>query len=477
MNKNDLFDIRSIGDYITDGIFICDKDGIIQYVNQSNEHISGILRDECIGKHISTFTNDPNNKIQNTVVQELLENSKKYISSPNSPQQKNEILELGSPIFSDNGKLLGAIVIDHDISLLLHMESTISSSKEQISSLEDLNFQKEQIINLLNRTSSSGNRITNWNSRAMMDLSQSLLTAARTDVTILLLGETGVGKEVFAQEILEHSSRRDQPMIKINCAAIPSELIESELFGYTKGAFTGANRKGKPGAFELANHGTLLLDEIGELPLNAQTKLLRAIQEREITRIGASQPTKVDFRLIAATNQNLEEKVRRGEFRADLYYRLNVIPIRIPSLKERPEDIPLLMEHFRNKFNRKYKKSIRFTDDIFTNLSRYEWPGNIREMENIIERWCVLYPDGSVLKWSDIHPEFQISKFQEGFEGYSMSELIENYERKIITWGIQKYGTMRKMAEAMDVHYSTISKMCKRLHLNVKDIPAVKEKS
>ena len=461
-----IFDIRKIGDLFSDGIFICDKNGIIQYVNRKNEAISGICRKDCIGKHINEFVGSGKG-IENTIAQKLLTNAKTYLSQPAAKDPNMKILEYGSPIFSETGEVIGAVIVDHDVTRLTELSEMLHLSESQISSLEQLNELNAQMISHLSK---SGNKhiITKWESPVMKELSHSVLAAAATDVTILLQGETGVGKEIFAREIVQNSLRKNQPFIKVNCSAIPANLIESELFGYEKGAFTGASTKGRIGAFELANHGTLFLDEIGEIPLESQPKLLRAIQEREITRIGSSTPVKIDIRLIAATNRNLQKEVQEGNFRADLYYRLNVVPILIPPLRERAEDIPILIRYFLQKLNRKYKKNIYFEREALSNLMKYTWPGNIREMENMIERWCVLYPKNSVICWSDIYTEFDIPGGKNEFDGHTMAELMESYQRKIIVWGLHKYGSLRKTANAMNIHYSTLSKMCKRLDISIK---------
>ena len=213
---------------------------------------------------------------------------------------------------------------------------------------------------------------------------------APVETTVLLTGETGTGKELIARAIHDASPRKDRPLIKINCGAIPQGIVESELFGHEKGAFTGALQR-RIGRFELADKGTLFMDEVGELPLDTQVKLLRVLQEQEFERVGSTKPMRVDVRLVAATNRDVEKEVAEGRFRADLFYRLNVFPIRIPPLRERPGDIPLLVEYFLKQFQRKFGKPLRgVTPDALEQLERYSWPGNIRELQNVLERACVL---------------------------------------------------------------------------------------
>ena len=224
---------------------------------------------------------------------------------------------------------------------------------------------------------------------------------ADTPSTVLITGESGTGKELVAKALHEQSSRKDKPFIKINCAAIPKTLMESELFGYEKGAFTGATSS-KPGRFELADGGTLFLDEIGEIPVEMQVKLLRAIQESEFERVGGIKTLKVDVRLITATNRDLEQEIQRGNFREDLYYRLNVVPLQIPPLRERTGDIPLLVEHFIKKFNERLKKNITgIDDDALAALEAHGWPGNIRELENVLER-TILFCKGERIERADL---------------------------------------------------------------------------
>jgi two-component system, NtrC family, response regulator AtoC len=241
-------------------------------------------------------------------------------------------------------------------------------------------------------------------SPSILDLYAVLDRVADTPTTVLITGESGTGKELVARALHESSSRRDKAFIKVNCAAIPKDLMESELFGYERGAFTGAVGS-KPGRFELASGGTLFLDELGSIPVEMQVKLLRALQESEFERVGGVRTIRVDVRLIAATNSDLKKEIAQGSFREDLYYRLNVVPIRLPSLRERASDIPLLVMHFIRKFNTRLKKEIDGVEPAaLGRLTAYPWPGNIRELENVIER-AVLFCDGHELHLSDLPPE------------------------------------------------------------------------
>ncbi|MGO9837073.1 MAG: sigma-54-dependent transcriptional regulator [Polyangiaceae bacterium] len=243
-------------------------------------------------------------------------------------------------------------------------------------------------------------------SPSITDLYAILERVADTPTTVLITGESGTGKELVARALHEHSSRKGKPFIKVNCAAIPKELIESELFGYERGAFTGAVTS-KPGRFELANGGTLFLDEIGEIPIEMQVKLLRALQESEFERVGGIKTIRVDVRLVAATNRELKKLIVAGSFREDLFYRLNVVPIHLPALRERTSDIPLLVEHFLARFNERLRKKVEGVEaDATEQLTEYPWPGNIRELENVVER-AVLFCDTQKVRATDLPPEIR----------------------------------------------------------------------
>jgi len=267
----------------------------------------------------------------------------------------------------------------------------------------------------------------------MQEVFKTALKAAKSKATILLMGESGTGKELIARAIHFESDRAKGPFIAINCAAIPENLLEAELFGYEKGAFTGA-LVSKPGKFELANGGTIFLDEIGDMSLALQAKLLRVIQEKVFERVGGTKPIKVDVRIIAATNKNLEEMVRQNTFREDLYYRLNVIPIFLPPLRERREDIPLLIDHFLKKFNEEYGKNLGISEDAVRALINYSWPGNVRELENTIERLVVL-TEGTEITFEDLpfyikrHKKSKL-EFLKGIQ--SLPAQIEHLEKKAI---------------------------------------------
>ncbi|MGE4504982.1 MAG: sigma 54-interacting transcriptional regulator [Desulfovibrionaceae bacterium] len=291
---------------------------------------------------------------------------------------------------------------------------------------------------------------------------------APSRATALLRGESGTGKELLAEAIHASSPRADKPLIKLNCAALPSELVESELFGYQKGAFTGAYQN-KRGLFEVANQGTLFLDEIGELSLDAQAKVLRAIQEKEITRVGGEQPINVDVRLITATHQPLEELLQTGKFREDLYYRINVFPIFIPPLKERREDILPLSEHFLTEFASEYGKSIkRISTPAIELLTMYHWPGNVRELRNCVER-AVLVCEEEVIRTYHLPPTLQTAESSSTGINLSFGEAVANFEQELLIDALKKTrGNMLQSARDLRVSYRIVNYKVKKYGIDVK---------
>ncbi len=292
----------------------------------------------------------------------------------------------------------------------------------------------------------------------MISLKDMAKKVAPTDSSILILGETGSGKSMLAKLIHENSARSKGNFIEINCAAIPENLIESELFGYSAGAFTGAKKEGKRGLIELANNGTLFLDEIGDMPLNVQAKLFNFLQSRTITRVGGEDSIPVDIRLITATNKDLEKMTHEGLFRSELYYRINVVPITIPPLRNRQDDIPLLIEYFRNKFCNKYSTIIMISHEVIECMLNYSWPGNVRELENLIERLIVLDRNGiieledmpaTILASSDTNDEkIMVNRI------VPLKEAIEEFERKLVISVYNKYKSSYKVAEKLNISQS-----------------------
>ena len=297
-------------------------------------------------------------------------------------------------------------------------------------------------------------------SRSMKTVMEEIISVSKYDCNVLITGETGVGKEKVANIIQKNSSRKVQPFIKINCASISPNLIESEFFGYEKGAFTGANAGGKKGYFEAADNGVIFLDEVGELPLDIQAKLLRVIQDGEFIKVGGTEPVKTNVRIISATNRDLEEQVEKKLFRRDLYYRLNVFPIRVPALNSRREDIPPLIDSFIRKYNDKFGVEKEVDDEAKEYLQNRDWPGNIRELENVTQR-LIIGCKGDTITILDVMRELHgnmmeninidIGKAQIDSGEMDLASMVDNFEKNIIKYACDKYGSTRKAAKAINI--------------------------
>lgn len=339
---------------------------------------------------------------------------------------------------------------------------------------EDLQKLREQMEDTMQTNSSYQETLSNFGIQNCIATSDSMIRiftkakqVAAYPTTILLLGETGVGKEVVSSFIHHNSDRADKPFIKINCSAIPEPLMESELFGYEKGAFTGAREKGKMGLFELANHGTILLDEIGDMSLPLQAKLLRTIQENEIMRVGGTHPIKLDVRLISATSRNIEEMVTSGKFLDALYYRLNVVELQIPPLRKRQEDIIPLAEFYLQHFCEKYKLMKEFAPDVRSCFLQYGWPGNVRELRNTVENLTV----SSIGTWivredlpTRIAGRDSIAAHSHVHSGEtSMKAAVEALQRDLVSEAIHREGSLRKAAAALDMDPTTLGRLAKKL--------------
>jgi Nif-specific regulatory protein len=331
-------------------------------------------------------------------------------------------------------KVYGRIrVFDEDVRLLRIVGSMIGRAvrrrQEYIEELEQLRIENQLLRGELSQRIRSDFII--GNSGKMNDVFTLIESVAGTDATVLIRGESGVGKELIADAIHLNSLRKSMPLIKVNCAALPENLIESELFGHEKGAFTGAIAQ-RIGRFEAAQGGSIFLDEFGEIPLSTQVKLLRVIQQREIERVGGTKPVKVDVRIICATNRNLEDQISKGQFREDLYYRINVFPLYLPALRERVNDIPVLANHFIEKFNKRHGKNIkRITSMAIDMLMVYHWPGNIRELENCIERACIISNDG-VVRAHNLPPTLQTAISSKTTEAGTLEIILEKHEKQLI---------------------------------------------
>jgi PAS domain S-box-containing protein len=435
-----------------DGIYLTDKDGKILLINNAFTRITGIRREDVLFK----------------TMEELVETGIFREPIPLNDIAKGEPVTFSQDVGTGKSVLVTSnpIYEDNIISGIVHNVRDITELNKIKSRLEMVEGLSRHFKDQLKSLKSTGRYI--GSSHTTKQLIKYIIRMSKNDATVLLLGESGVGKDLIAEIIHENSPRNDHSMITVNCSAIPDNLIESELFGYEPGAFTGADKKGKIGLFELASGSTLFLDEIGDLPLNLQAKLLRALHNKEITRIGGKHPKKIDVRIIAATNQPLKKMVAEKRFREDLYYRLNVVPIKIPPLRERKEDIPDLLGHFTHMFNKKYGLNKRFDEKIIREFINSDWPGNVRELENAVERSMVTCTDEIIynidyLNFSEAEPRFSFPI------DIDYRSALEEYEKGLIFDALERFGTTRKVAEKFGVSQPTIVRKAKKYGIKLRN--------
>ncbi|SDF14378.1 sigma-54 interaction domain-containing protein [Sporolituus thermophilus] len=461
------FDLREVGDYLYDGIYVADGDGKTLYVNKAYVEMTGINPEEVINKYVTDCEKE--GLYKNAVTPLVIKYRKQVNSVGESLRNGKKMLITGTPIFDEDGQVKKVVVIDRDITNLLAMKAELEATQEKIKAVEEDKHKKKQEIEHLRKLHLNKNFI--GQSPEAQQIIKMVHQVATLDVTVLITGETGTGKEVVTNEIYLNSARKNEPFIKVNCAAIPANLLEAELFGYEKGAFTGAANTGRIGVFELANKGTLLLDEIGEMPLELQPKLLRVLQNKEITRIGGKKPIKLDVRIIAATNRDLKELVRQGRFRGDLYYRLNIFPIHIPPLRVRTTDIELLTQYFLSIYNGRYAKYIEIEQPAIELLKQYPWPGNVRELQNIIERLVIISEPRAVIKADLIGNLLNLDHYHTEFPNKesSLREIVRNAEKNAIKKALAIGGSTRKAAQILKIDQSTIVKKVKKLGITLSD--------
>ncbi len=366
----------------------------------------------------------------------------------------------GHPVFDESGEVALVVTYLRDITKLAEMREQMSSQQELLEAyqkLQSFDSALEKVPPVVQ-------------SKPMKHLYGQLGIIAETDATVLLLGETGVGKDVFARKLHRLSDRADKAFVKADCGSMPENLIETELFGYAPGTFSGGNKSGKIGLIETASGGTLFLDEIGELPLLMQTRLLRLLQDREIVRVGATTPQKVNVRIVAATNKSLEKEVEAGRFRSDLYYRLKVAVVDIPPLKKRKADILPMARLFLKSFCQKYQREVTFSQETEDALLNHSWPGNVRELENLI-LGCVVTSKKNVIEARDLPfaplSEIRITS-EDGLDGLnmtgsSMREILEKVEKSIILQGMERVGNIAKLAKELKLDRTTVFRKLKNI--------------
>jgi PAS domain S-box-containing protein len=437
-----------------DGIYVTDGNAKTIRVNKSYERITGIKREELLGRTMYELVDE--GYFNESVTLRVLASGQ-----PESIVQEiktgKTVMVTGTPITDENDDIHTVVTNVRDVTELHRLQ-------RELKTMESLQTHYREKLQRLKDVSGSGYIIQ---SKKMWDVYDLAMRLAQVDSTVLIQGESGVGKEVVANLIHSGSTRKDKPFLKISCAAIPENLLESELFGYAPGAFTGAHKNGKPGLFEMSHQGTLLLDEMGEMPLGLQAKLLRVVQEKQCVRIGSSQPVSVDVRILAATNRDIEAMVHKKEFRKDLFFRLNVVPVHVPPLRERKEAIVSFILHFLDRYNKKYdfKKQIDSRAmDIFYN---YSWPGNVRELENLVERVVVVTP-GHIIS-SDNLPsgmkETARTVPDTVFQNTSLKAALANLEKTILTQVLSEHKSTRKAARILCVDQSTVVRKAKRYQI------------
>ncbi|MGM8261135.1 sigma 54-interacting transcriptional regulator [Clostridium perfringens] len=456
---SDIIGMKEINEKFTkilensqDMICFVDENGIINYLNPAYIKNFSKVSSDVIGKSI--FDIAPNGLRAKVFKEKTL--LKDVIHKKNGIN----VISTIDPLFID-GQFKGVISTSRPVSLIKELMSKLNKSEQE------LDYYKNEFLRQLSKNSSFNNII--GSTRTLKDIMYMCQKASETTSTVLIRGESGTGKELIAKAIHNNSNRKNKPFVRVNCASIPENLLESELFGYEKGAFTGAVQS-KPGKFAIADTGTIFLDEIGDMPLSMQVKLLRVLQEREIESVGGITPKNIDVRVIAATNRNLEEMIEEGSFREDLYYRLNVLGINLPPLRERKEDIPELAEHFITKLNKKLHKTILgIKQDALNLLIEYSWPGNIRELENIMER-AINLCDGDYIDSSYL-PSYLKPVESKSFNlNIDIDHILpfEEYEKQIIEAAMKKYKSFNKAGKALGLTHRTVSLKCKKYNIDVK---------
>ena len=448
-------DIQSVLDCIYDRISIINKDGRLIWANKAFDKYN-FSRDQLIGKHMSELIRIGVN--EHSLVLDCLEQNNKDGLGMVHHNKSGVSLDWALPHLDENGEIDFVVSTEWDIEHLTNMwhffEEALPLTDDEFNELNyyrSLNKQEPTII---------------CNSGKMQHILAIATNAARSDASILIQGESGTGKEVLMKHIYSKSFRCNAPLVEVNCGAIPEHLVESELFGYKSGAFTGASPKGKRGLFELANNGTIFLDEISELPYNVQSKLLRVLQEQKILRVGDTVPIPIDVRVIAATNVNLEEAIKEKTFRSDLFYRLNVIPIKLPPLRERKEDIGDLINYYLSYYRQKHKKRFFFSQEAQHMLYEYDWPGNIRELKNLIERLYIIETQEKItaeILRSYLNLSFPCvvaSKKEPEMENTALTlkEKIEDYEKRLLLEHINDFHSLRRYADFLGMPKSTLAR-------------------
>lgn len=445
-------DWERIVDILPDGIYVTNARGLTIKVNAAYEHMTGLSARQLVGRYIADIVKE--GILSNSITQRVIDKGSEVTAEQTTAKGKRLALH-GIPIYK-SGSIILVVTIVKDITVINELGKELDHSRQIVN----------QYKSRLNELEGSPRFVAESPQfQAAVALAHKV---AEVDSTVLILGESGTGKEVLAREIYQKSYRRDQPFLKINCGAIPDNLLESELFGYEEGAFTGAKKGGKPGKFQLANHGTLFLDEIGDMPLPLQVKILRALQEREIEKVGGGAPMPVDVRVISATRQDLPQMMAEGSFREDLYYRLAVINMETVPLRERPGDILLHANYYLDELNKKYKTKIILSDPVKCCLRQYNWPGNVRELQNVITG-AYASCDNLMVEPADLPAKITaLHKYDPGLRRQSsrLADTMDAYESAVIREALCRNGqNVKAAAEELGVERSLLYKKMKRLQI------------
>ena len=440
-----------------DGLYITDGEANTLRVNQAYERISGLKREDIIGRNMRDLVQE--GVLDRSVTLEVLRLREPVTIMQDIAGDKHVIVT-GNPFFDKNGGISLVVTNVRDITELnqlhLELEETHKISSRYQEELEELQKLKDASHELIAK------------SEAFRATLKQAVKVSQVDATVLITGESGVGKSLLARLIHKMSQRNDGPFIKISCGAIPENLMESELFGYEKGAFTGARTGGKVGLLEVGNGGTVFLDEIGELPLNLQVKLLDVLEDKEVTRLGGTTPRSMDLRLLTATSRDLKQMVREKNFREDLFFRLNVIPLHIPPLRERKEAIIPLIDHFLQESIEATGNRKSISPEVYETLVKYPFYGNVRELMNMVERMAIL-SDEDVISLKDLPPgvkeKSRISLYGKLGESLPLKEALSKFEEEIIREAISTHGTISKTAQILRVNQSTISRKVKKYNI------------
>jgi PAS domain S-box-containing protein/TyrR family helix-turn-helix protein len=450
-----MIDWEDVLNALFDIVHITDAEGKTLYCSERYGEFFGIDPAEMIGKPIEEFSH--RGYFTPTITMRVIREKNK-VHTIQTTLRNRRLYVVGTPIVDRAGNLKGVVNTSTDITDRDKLQQKLDEMKN-LGTLYHMEIAKQ------------GSRHTGeywlvYRSPGMRQVMETADKLAQVDSSVVLLGESGVGKGLLARYIHERSPRKDKSFVHINCGAIPETLLESELFGYEKGAFTGADKDGRIGLIERANGGTLFLDEIAELPFSLQVKLLTVLQDKTITPIGGAVPRKVDIKLITATNKNLKQMVEEGKFREDLYYRIHVVPLEIPPLRERREEIPVLVHYFLNLFSEKYSLQRKLSDACFHILEKYDWPGNVRELENVVERLVVTSHD--VLITPDHIPRYICDAASHSRKGVkvermlTMQEAFEEVEKQLLERAYEQYKTTTKIAAALGISQPSASRKLRK---------------